>query len=117
MDTQEIASKLVGLLSYGKFEEAQKELFSADAVSTEPASANIPVVEGLDGIVQKGAQFRDSVEAWHGITVSDPLVATKHFVIRLTIELTFKGQEKSAMDELIVYQVEDGKITSEQFFY
>ncbi len=117
MNTQEIAIKLVELLRYGKFEEAQKELFNDQAVSTEPVSANIPEVKGLDAILQKGEQFRNSVEAWHGITVSDPIISKNYFAVKLKVDLTFKGQEPSSMDEIIVYHVEDGKITKEQFFY
>ena len=117
MNTQEIADKLVGLLRYGKFEEAQKEFFDQDAVSTEPPSSNLPEVRGLDSILQKGAQFRNSVEAWHDIKVSAPIVAKNYFALQLNVELTFKGQEKSEMDELIVYHVADGKIKHEQFFY
>ena len=117
MNTQEIANRLVELLRSGKFEEAQKELFDGEAVSIEPAAANIPEVKGLEAILQKGEQFRNSVEAWHGITVSEPIVSNNHFAVGLKVDLTFKGQEQSAMDELIVYNIEAGKVKQEQFIY
>lgn len=117
MNTTEVANRLVELLKTGQFEQAQKELFSDKVVSVEPESANIPEMSGLESILAKGEQFRDSVQDWHGITVSDPVITYNHFAIALKVELTFKGQEKSIMDEIILYKVEDGKIVSEQFFY
>ncbi|MEL6971162.1 MAG: nuclear transport factor 2 family protein [Bacteroidota bacterium] len=117
MSTNKIANRLVNLLRQGQFETAQKELFQQDAISTEPESANLPETKGLDAILQKGAQFRESVENWYGITVSEPVVSAQHFAVALTVDLAFKGQAQSRMDEIIVYQVEDGKIKHEQFFY
>lgn len=117
MNTQEIADELVSLLKYGKFEQAQKELFAQEIVSIEPEKANIPDMKGLDAILQKGEQFRNSVEAWHGITISEPLISGNVIALSLRVDLTFKGQEKSSMDEIVVYQVEAGKIIHEQFFY
>ncbi|MEM6724875.1 MAG: SnoaL-like domain-containing protein, partial [Bacteroidota bacterium] len=66
---------------------------------------------------EKGAQFRNSVESWQGISVSDPVVSGNHFAVQLKVDLTFKGQAPSSMDELIVFKVEDGKIAMEEFFY
>lgn len=117
MNTQEIAEKLVELLKYGKFEEAQKELFSKNVVSIEPEKSNIPEIKGLDAILAKGEQFRSSVEQWHGINISEPMISGNYIALSLKVDLTFKGQEKSSMDEIIIYQVEEGKIIHEQFFY
>lgn len=117
MNTKEIAERLRDLLKQGQFEQAQKELFASDVTSVEPATAGIPEVKGIEAILEKGAQFRASVEAWHGITVGEPIISNTHFAITLKVELTFKGQEPSTMDELIVYRVADGKIDHEQFYY
>lgn len=117
MNTQEIANKLTELLGSGRFEEAQKELYHQEIVSIEPESSDIPEVKGLEAVLEKGAKFRESVEAWHKVSVTQPIVSNGLFAVGLTVELTFKGQEKSTMDEIILYKVEDGKIISEQFFY
>jgi len=117
MNAQEIANRLTELLGTGRFEDAQKELFHKDITSVEPEPSNIPVVNGLDNILEKGQQFRNSVEAWHGIELSNPIVSGNNIALGLKVELTFKGQEKSKMDEIILYKVEDGKIIHEQFFY
>ena len=117
MKTEEIANQLVALLKQGNFEGAQRELFHSDVVSTEPQKVNLPQTKGLDKILEEGAQFRESVEAWNGISVSEPNISMNHFSIALKVDLTFKGQEPSSMDEIIVYEVVDGKIVNEVFYY
>ena len=56
MKTEEIAKRLVSLCRESKWEQAQKELFSPDAVSIEPYAT--PAFEketrGLNAIVEKG---------------------------------------------------------------
>ncbi|MEM9328922.1 MAG: SnoaL-like domain-containing protein [Bacteroidota bacterium] len=117
MKTEQIASQLAALLRQGQFESAQRELFHPSVVSIEPEKANIPPVEGIEAILAKGAQFRESVAAWHGIAVSQPVVASGYFSIALKVDLTFKGQEPSTMDEIIVYETDGEKITKEVFYY
>jgi hypothetical protein len=117
MSTQEIANRLVELVKQGQFENAQRELFATDAISSEPASSGQPIVTGLDAIISKGQNFRSSVETFHSLNVSEALVSFNHIALRLTIEVTFKGQERSTMDELIVYQVKEEMIVTEHFFY
>jgi hypothetical protein len=33
------------------------------------------------------------------------------------MDVTMKGQDRAKMDEIVVYEVKDGKIVKEQFFY
>lgn len=117
MNTQEISNKLIELVQKGQFEDAQKELFHQDILSIEPKSSQIPDTKGLDNILEKGRKFRESVEEFHDLFVSQAIISNDFFVIRLKVELTFKGQGRTVMDELIIYKVEDGKIVLEQFFY
>ena len=53
----------------------------------------------------------------HGVQVSEPLVAGNFFACTISLDSTLKGQERSRMDEVAVYEVRNGKIISEQFFY
>ena len=120
MNTEAVAKRLVELCRQGKFEEAQNELYSNDAVSIEmeglPAGS-IGNAKGLDAIREKGRQFNAGIEAVHGGTVSDPIVTGNWFSIVLTMDATFKGRGRVNMEEICVYQVRDGKIVREQFFY
>ena len=118
MTTKEIAARLHLLSTKGKFEDAQKELFSKDVISIEPQAG--PGFEketkGLPAIIEKGHAFNAMVEAIHGIKVSEPLVAGNAFAFTLILDATMKGRGRSEMAEICVYNVKDGKIISEEFF-
>jgi len=116
--TQEIADRLVQLCREGKYEEAQNELFSDDAESIEPPeSPGLQSVKGLDQIKKKGQDFNNMVEEVHGGSISDPIVAGKHVSVAMVIDATFKGMGRQKMEEIAVYEVQDGKIVKEQFFF
>jgi hypothetical protein len=120
MSIQLIASQLVELTRKGEFKQAQTELYADDAVSIEPyAIPNVFDIEtkGLQAIDEKGKRWEQLVEEMHGLEVSDPLVAEKSFAVRMVMDLTLKGQGRVVYDELCVYQVNDGKIVLEHFFY
>lgn len=118
MTTQDVANRLVELCSKGDFEGAQRELFANDCVSIEPHGT--PDFEketkGLDAIMRKGEKWNSMVEQYHGMKVSQPLVAGNSFAVTMFMDVTMKGQGRMAMTELCVYQLKDGKIISEQFF-
>lgn len=118
MTTKEIAARLHKLSLEGKFETAQKELFSKEAVSIEPEAS--PGFEketkGLPAIIEKGHAFEAMVEAVHGIKISEPLVAGNSIALALNMDVTMKGRGRSNMSEICVYEVKDGKIIKEEFF-
>jgi len=118
MTTQDIANRLYELCKAGQYEQAQEELYADDALSIEPVGAPGPQsVKGLEEIVKKGEQFRDSIEAVHSASASEPIVAGNHFALTITIDATFKGMGRNLMEEVAVYEVKDGKVIKEQFFY
>ncbi len=116
--TQQIATRLAELCRQGKFEAAQKELFADEAISIEPRATPefAKETKGLRAIIEKGHKFESMIEQVHGCTASVPLVAGNAFAIALTMDVTMKGQGRTKMEEVCVYQVKDGKIASEQFF-
>jgi hypothetical protein len=118
MTVKEIANRLADLCRQGKYDTAQKELYSKDAVSIEPeGSPGLQTVKGLDAIIEKGHQFQGMIEAVHSSTVSDPIVAGDTFAVAAVLDLTLKGMGRVPMEELAVYEVKDGKVIREQFFY
>jgi hypothetical protein len=118
MSIETIADRLTALCRQGKYEEAQRELFSEDAESIEPPhSPGLQTVKGLDNIVKKGEQFQSMVEAVHGGSVTDPVIAGNHFAVAAILDITMKGMGRQKMQEVAVYTVNDGKIVKEQFFY
>jgi hypothetical protein len=57
------------------------------------------------------------VEEMHGGYCSAPQVAGKHFSVAMGMDCTMKGMGRQKMDEIALYEVNDGKIVKEQFFY
>jgi limonene-1,2-epoxide hydrolase len=118
MTTTEVANALVALCRESKIDEVQATLFADNAVSIEADESMGPKeVEGLEAIKAKSIQFQAGVEAFHGATISEPIVADNYFSISWSMDVTMKGQERMTMEEICVYKVEDGKIVLEQFFY
>lgn len=119
MTTQEVANKLVEYCRAGKFEDAYKELYSPKAVSLEMEGAQgFPLrVEGMEAIKEKGEQWNSMVEEFHGMEVSDPVVAGDHFSCSMVMDIKMKGGERTKDAEIALYKVADGKIVTEQFFY
>lgn len=120
MTTQEVANRFSELAQEGNWNQILDELYSSDAVSIEPPSgiqAGLPNAEGLAAIKQKGENFQQQIEAMHGGWCSEPVVGGGYFSVSMGMDVTMKGAGRINMDEVCVYQVKDGKIVKEQFFY
>jgi len=117
MTTKEVANRLVELCREGKIQDAGKELYSENIISIEPDFAPVPRAEGLKAVVEKGNRFAAMIEATHGSSISDPVVAGKSFSLGWNLDATMKGRGRVNLEEICVYQVENGKIVMEQFFY
>lgn len=119
MTTKEIADRLVALCRNGEFEQAQKELYAEDAASIEPGANSVFPKEtyGLKNIIKKGNLFQSMIEEVHGNTIGEPIFAGNAIAVALSMDMTMKGMGRSKMEEVCVYEVKDGKIVSEHFFY
>lgn len=116
--TQEVANRMNELFKQYKWAEVQDELFAENAVSIEPPhSQGLQTVEGLAAIKKKGEDFNNMVEEFHGGWVGDPVVGGNHIAFAMGIDATYKGIGRQNMEEIAVYEVKDGKIVKEQFFY
>ena len=116
--TQQVASRFHELAQQGNWNQIQDELFSKDAKSIEPAgSQGLKSVSGLDKIKAKAKEWDEMVEETHGGYCNEPQVAGKYFSCAMGADVTMKGQGRTTMDEIALYEVKDGKIVSEQFFY
>ncbi len=117
MNTKEVANKLVAYCRNGQFEEATKELYGNDIVSIEPEGAPARETIGLANVIAKGEHFNSMVEEFHGVEVSEPVVADNFFSISMKIDVTYKGAARTSLDEVSIYKVNDGKVVREEFFY
>jgi hypothetical protein len=117
LNTQDVADRLVALIRQRQFIRAQQELFAEQAVNVEPAHSPSPSATGLPAILRKEERFLAAVLTWHQLEVSEPLVAGNFFSLRMRTEVTLKNQTRFSLDELCVYEVIEGQIIREQFFY
>ncbi|MEO6454540.1 MAG: nuclear transport factor 2 family protein [Ginsengibacter sp.] len=117
MTTQEIATRFNELAQQNNFEQILNELFAYNAKSIEPQGGPFLTVEGLDNIIAKGRHFHEIIEEMHGGYTSEPLVAGKYFTCVMGMDVTLKGSGRQKFEEVAVYEVKDGKIISEQFFF
>lgn len=118
MKTQELAQKLVAFMRQGQMMEAQAELYADDVVSIEPEGGMMPpVTKGKAAIAEKGKQFAAMIEERHGGEISDPVVGGDFFSVSMMLDATMKGMGRLKLEEICVYEVKNGKIVKEQFFF
>lgn len=118
MTTKEIADRLVSYCRKADWSSAHNELYALNARSIEPyETPEFPkTTEGLDKIIAKGKMFDAMVDELHGIEVSEPLVAGNSIAFVMEMDVTMKNKGRMKSPELCVYQVNDEKIVSEEFF-
>ena len=116
MNIKETAEGLTALVREGRFKEAVNKYYDKDVVSIEPYGEP-KKAEGIEAIRGKADWFEENHEV-HAINVSAPIISIHHFALRYTLDVTPKETgERTTMDEIAVYEVKDGKIIREQFFY
>ncbi|MEP4534034.1 MAG: SnoaL-like domain-containing protein [Cyclobacteriaceae bacterium] len=118
MTTEEIANRLVALCREGKYQQVYDELFSPDVLSIEPEGSGYGTTRGMAEMAEKSKKWNDMVAEFHSGEISDPIVAENFFSLTMKSRITMKGMNHPInMDEVCVYQVNDGKVVCEQFFY
>jgi ketosteroid isomerase-like protein len=117
MTTQEVADRFYELAQQGKFDQIQDELYDENVKSVEPAHSNWQNIQGLEKVKEKAKQWQDMTEEMHGGYTNKPQVAGNFFACVMGMDVTLKGQERMKMDEIAVYEVRDGKIVLEHFFF
>lgn len=108
-------------MSQRKFIEVQDSIYDENAICQEPEKAalmGLPVItNGREAIKAKGIARRATIETIHTYTCSEPIVAGEFFSVVLKQELTFKGKPRMAIEEVGIFEVKNGRIVKEQFFY
>ena len=119
MTTQEVANQLVKMCQQGKFNEATATLYGDDIVSIEAGAppGQSRESKGIAAVKAKGEWWEANHEV-HANTVEGPLVAGSFFTVTFKMDLTYKPENRNFhMEEVAVYQVQDGKVVHEEFFY
>ena len=119
MTTEQVAKRYYELIQQNEYEQIQKELYSPNIVSIEPENdTNLPlVVNGMEEYGRKEGIFYSNVEEMHGGYMSEPVVSTFFFSMMMGMDVTMKVKKRKKKDQIAVFEVRDGKIVREQFFY
>lgn len=118
MNTQDVANRYVKMSREGQMFDIIDQLYDDSIVSREmPEWPGPTVTEGIKAVMEKNDNWMSSVEEIHSGMVSDPIVAGNHFTVRMDFDVTFKEQGRQQMEEIAVFEVNNGKIVNEQFFY
>lgn len=116
--TQEVANRFKELAGQEKWFEIQDELFADDVKSIEPSgSPYFMNAEGKAAVRKKGEAFVSKIEAFHGAYTTDPVIGGNHFAVGRGVDVTVEGFGRIKIDQVMLYEVKDGQIISEQFFY
>jgi len=117
MTTQQVATQLVAFCRQGEILKAMEELYADNISSNEPDYSPSKSAKGKKAVLEKGKHFASMIETRHGGSFSEPVVSGRYFTVSMTLDATFKGQGRKTLDEICVYEVKDGKIVWEQFFF
>lgn len=118
MTTQDVADRFYELAQDEKWFEIQDELFSDDVRSVDPdGSPYLGRAEGKAAVRKKGEDFVGRIEAVHSLRTTAPVVAARHFVVGREKDMTVRPHGRIHINQIMLYEVSEGKIVLEQFFY
>jgi uncharacterized protein YndB with AHSA1/START domain len=116
--THEVALRFNELAQQEKWFEIQDELFADNVKSIEPAkSTELRNAEGKAAVRKKGEEWVSRIEAAHRRFTTQPIVGDNHFCVGREVDITVRGLGRIQLNEIMMYEVKEGKIVSEQFFY
>jgi hypothetical protein len=118
MTTQEVAARYNELAQQEKWFEIQDEFFADNVRSIDPPnSPYFGYAEGKVAVRKKGEDFVKRVETVHRAITTKPIVGGNYFSVARELDFTVQGFGRIQWDQVWLYEVKDGQIVLEQFFY
>lgn len=118
LTTQEVAERFNELAKQEKWFEIQDKLFADNVRSIDPPnSPYFGYAEGKAAVRKKGEDFVKRIEAAHRRYTTEPVIGGNHFAVGREVDITVQGYGRIQINEIMLYEVKDGEIISEQFFY
>lgn len=118
MTTQEVAERFNELAQQEKWFEIQDELFADNVKSIDPPSSPyFGYAEGKAAVRKKGENFVTRIIALHAASTTEPVIAGNHFAVGREVDITHEAHGRIQINEIMLYEVKEGKIVFEQFFY
>lgn len=118
MTTAEVAERFNELAKKEAWFEIQDELFAEGVKSIEPpASPWFNNAAGKAAVRKKGEDWVKRITAAHKRYTTEPVVAEAHFVVGREVDIEVESLGRIQIKELMLYEVRNGEIVTEQFFY
>ncbi|GAB4019538.1 hypothetical protein GCM10028808_57620 [Spirosoma migulaei] len=118
LTTEKVAARFDELAQQEKWFDIHDELFADTVRSIEPpTSPYFKSAAGKLAVRQKGENWVKKVLDFHGAYTTHPVIGGNHFAVGRSFDITVQGFGRIKMEELMVYEVKDGKIVVEQFLY
>jgi len=118
LSTREVAARFNELAKQEKWFEIQDELFSTDVKSIEPPHAvYLENAEGKDRVRKKGENWVKRIREAHHRSTTDPIVSGNHFAVGRSVDITVEDIGRVQFNQIMMYEVKEGQIVKEQFFY
>ena len=116
--TQEIVDRFNELAKQEKWFEIHDELFAENVRSVDPVnSPYMGYAEGKANVRKKGEDFVKQITEVHRLHTGEPIVTDNHFAVVREMDLTVQGHGRIQINEIMLYEVKDGRIVLGQFFY
>ena len=121
LTTKEVAKRFNELAQAGKWFEIQDELFSDDVISDEPKGSEYfrpyQYAEGKGPVRKKGEEWVGKISELHSIATSEPVLGANHFAVGNVFDITTQEFGRITINEIMMYEVRNGQIISERFYY
>lgn len=118
LTTQEIAARFDELAQQEKWFEIQETFFAENISSLEPpGSPYLKDAMGKAAVRKKAKDWVSRITHVYGAYTTHPVVGGNHFAVGRGMDVTVEGFGRIKMDQIMLYEVKDGQIISEQFFY
>jgi hypothetical protein len=115
---QEIVARYEELAKEEKWFDIQDEFFAENVTSTDPkGSPYFGYAEGKAAVRKKGEDFVSKVTDFHGAYTTPAVIGGNHFAVGRGVDITVEGLGRVKIDQIMLYEVKNGQIISEQFFY
>ena len=118
MTTQQVAARFNELAQQEKWFEIQDELFADNVRSVDPVnSPYFGYAEGKAPVRKKGMDWGAKVKEAHELSTTHPVIAGNHFAVGRSFDITTEDFGRIKIEEIMLYEVKNGRIVLEQFFY
>ena len=118
MTTQEVATGFNELAKQEKWFEIEDKFFSDNVKSIDPPnSPYFGYAEGKVAVRKKGEDFVKRIETVHKTSTTEPVVGGNHFAVGREVDITVQGFGRIQINQVMLYEVKNGQIVLQQFFY